>query len=999
MLFKNKQMIKNTNITNSQVIQAGGNVTLSIDKETLEQLNAASCNTPLLKRLVCEKLDICRQMIMHVNETEARKILDTFFTFGVNGLAPEIRQDLYFLRYLLLRYEDKIGDAEQCMELLDEDQLNEIKRINLLLANQKIPEIHSLRPESQAFVLNRFFVKGMYCTIVSEYVNLKQDENDLSITWKYYAGISYFNMHSFEEAEKCLNGVFPVTKCKMHEMVAILSRIQYLFWNNCLKHSAEGLQSAFADLESLLKNHPEAKCGNENLVLGIELQYYFSKDLNLFKSKYQELSPLEKASDEATYYWALSCECEGKFEVALELYQKLKADDDYNIQARIMFCHLMLQKWEKVISIYNLIPVECRTSYHESVMLRALFHVDLDKYQVQLKKIVKKYIGDVDDMFYLACATENRVTDFDETIFPVLQESKSEILSHNNSSIKFGYANLLILSHHGEVAADILKTIEDYDVIDMQSIQLMGENLYRECNIEPSTIERIAELFIDQNREMVLFMKIKYNALLAQRKYLSALKNAKEIYKLTNALGDAYTVVTLAINVDSDNMCEYMPYIHSLMQSKNPEYLMAVAVADLRMGKSDEADRSGYYAMMCLDGEESFDIYGKYVGLNFMSVYEHKGKEVEPEFVKENSAVSVRCDDEVLTFCLEDMNDGWNLEKSQACDSVHIYYSNPIYYQLLDKRLGDSVIIDQKTYKVVSILDKYVYAFRFALNKLVNDPQKSPFPFVAINASSADELIEQLQKSIPETAGNGVLESYINPTNPFGIPIEAICNNRYEDYMEVVRVLLFQENQKLYAGNPIVFQNDEKIRYQYVVTIPTLVVMCQFQALDCLKSMADQIIIPKSTIKFVRKCAYQQKKLQDVSPGKLVNLPGGRFMLFSRDEMMKDAWNSILEICSKFKICDVSKEEVMNLDIVAGMSAETLFASGDFDQWKIDSFVLAKRENAIYVSDDAFYRMLANLLRIPNCNLVGLLHVVEFGNQKRAIEVAEQVEKSNYTVK
>lgn len=39
------------------------------------------------------------------------------------------------------------------------------------------------------------------------------------------------------------------------------------------------------------------------------------------------------------------------------------------------------------------------------------------------------------------------------------------------------------------------------------------------------------------------------------------------------------------------------------------------------------------------------------------------------------------------------------------------------------------------------------------------------------------------------------------------------------------------------------------------------------------------------------------------------------------------------------------------------------------------------------MSDDAFYRMLANLLRIPNCNLVGLLHVVEFGNQKRAIEV------------
>ena len=161
---------------------------------------------------------------------------------------------------------------------------------------------------------------------------------------------------------------------------------------------------------------------------------------------------------------------------------------------------------------------------------------------------------------------------------------------------------------------------------------------------------------------------------------------------------------------------------------------------------------------------------------------------------------------------------------------MHIYYSNPIYYQLLDKRLGDSVIIDQKTYKVVSILDKYVYAFRFALNKLVNNPQKSPFPFVAINASSADELIEQLQKSIPETAGNGVLESYINPTNPFGIPIEAICNNRYEDYMEVVRALLFQENQKLYEGNPIVFQNDEKIRYQYVVTIPILVVMCQFQA-------------------------------------------------------------------------------------------------------------------------------------------------------------------------
>lgn len=60
---------------------------------------------------------------------------------------------------------------------------------------------------------------------------------------------------------------------------------------------------------------------------------------------------------------------------------------------------------------------------------------------------------------------------------------------------------------------------------------------------------------------------------------------------------------------------------------------------------------------------------------------------------------------------------------------------------------------------------------------------------------------------------------------------------------------------------------------------------------------------------------------------------------------------------------------------------------------------LLEHRSSVEMSDDAFYRMLANLLRIPNCNLVGLLHVVEFGKQKRAIEVAEQVEKSNYTVK
>lgn len=990
-----KQLINNTSITGSQVVLAGRDVNINIDADILEKLTNASKNIPLLNRLVSEKIELCKQHILFVNEAEARKLIETFFTFGVQGLLHESSQQLYFLRYLLLRFENKLSEAGDCIEFLDEGFCDEIETINAVLENDgDISRLHTLRSESQAYVLNQLFAKGRYDVITSEYDNLTLVEEKLRITWDYYSGISYFNLHLFEQAINHLEKVFPITKNPMHQMVALISKMQYLFVLNNSKNVCEELRLTFDELENLLIREPGAEYGNENLVLGTELQYYFSFNLGKFEEKYHNLTDKEKSTVDAKYFWALYCERNGNFELALDQYKNIENSDKNDVQFHMMFCNLMLQNWKEVISIYNLIPAEYIEPQHRGIMLQALFHCSRDEYRTQLDKNVKLCSDDIDSMYFLALATEESIEDFDEFIFPILQKNKTKIISNSNIQMKFGYASMLFHAHHGKFCVEVLKSIDDFDVIGNEPIQILCSELYEDHCVEPDKIENIADLFIEQDKEKISFMRLKCNALNDQKKYLSAIKISKELFDLTNELDDACNVVALALNNDPNNMRDYMQYVQLLMKSKVPRHLLAVAAANVQLGKIDEADRYGYYAMMHLDNKDDFEIFSGYVGLDLNSVYEHNNKEVEHEIVKENSAVSLQRDGERITFCLEDMNDDLNLENSHACGAEHIYYTDSGYFQLLDKHVGDRVVLGEKEYIVSSIIDKYVYAFRYALDKLTNNPQKASFPFIAMKSSSVNEMIEQIKTMIPWNNRMNGFEMYYHNDSPIGIPIEWICNGNYDEYIEVVRTLLFGENQTLYAGASTFIPDMEK--YSYVVTVSTLVVMSMFNALDLLDRIKDRIIIPESTVMFLKNCVDNQKKMQVVSPGKMITLSDGRFTIIPPDKTVKDTWKSILKICTRFKISKVSNDEIIGFDVVPGLSIEMLSSSLKLEKCQIDSYILAKRENAIYISDDMFYRTLADLLQIKNGNMTCLMSGENGCYMEKSPELVGTMKRSNY---
>lgn len=225
---------------------------------------------------------------------------------------------------------------------------------------------------------------------------------------------------------------------------------------------------------------------------------------------------------------------------------------------------------------------------------------------------------------------------------------------------------------------------------------------------------------------------------------------------------------------------------------------------------------------------------------------------------------------------------------------------------------------------------------------------------------------------LEETSTSALMQTFWkNNDSPIGIPIEWICNGNYDEYIEVVRTLLFGENQTLYAGASTFIP--DMVKYSYVVTVSTLVVMSLFNALDLLGRIKDRIIIPESTVIFLKKRVDNQKKTQVVSPGKMITLPDGKFKIIPLDKTIKDTWESILEVCTYFKICKVSNDEIIGFDIAPGISAEMLGSSLKLEKCQIDSYILARRENAIYISDDLFYRKLADLLQIQNCNMTGLM--------------------------
>ena len=143
----------------------------------------------------------------------------------------------------------------------------------------------------------------------------------------------------------------------------------------------------------------------------------------------------------------------------------------------------------------------------------------------------------------------------------------------------------------------------------------------------------------------------------------------------------------------------------------------------------------------------------------------------------------------------------------------HAGRRNIEYILLQNKKIGEIVSIDNVQYTVQTIIDRYIHAFQFAINILRKVPEQANFLVIEMDPNTLnptslgrilEETMEKFRKRFGETSGNplaDLLEIYHFRNGETGLPIDALCSRTYDNYIKVIRFLLYTEKQALYAGN------------------------------------------------------------------------------------------------------------------------------------------------------------------------------------------------------
>lgn len=111
------------------------------------------------------------------------------------------------------------------------------------------------------------------------------------------------------------------------------------------------------------------------------------------------------------------------------------------------------------------------------------------------------------------------------------------------------------------------------------------------------------------------------------------------------------------------------------------------------------------------------------------------------------------------------------------------------------------------------------------------------------------------------------------------------------------------------------------------------------------------------------------------------------------DEQLPSIWENILDFCNDLPRESVSNDERIEQDFIEGCTLEKLMAPFGAEKVQLDSFILTKRKNAIYLCDDLFFRKVANIIGIQSINCASLLrNMVE----EEADAITVELSKTNY---
>lgn len=521
-----------------------------------------------------------------------------------------------------------------------------------------------------------------------------------------------------------------------------------------------------------------------------------------------------------------------------------------------------------------------------------------------------------------------------------------------------------------DVAISYLESINLTPLLQKKLIEMLS--MKSELNDKEIEILKNADLSLLDEKTDVNYLNAKISESIG--KELEAINFFKKSFDMTENVVSLSRYIQLSIKnksrIDDKD-------IKVISNCNNVSSLMLSAAAYEYMCRYDESLYCSYKAIYMSDRTYKFrDAYKQFWTINMMY-----NNDIIPKSITQNCVVILdNSRNNKKIYLLED--DVYFDEGKKILNAEIIRTDSYIGLELLQKEKNELVNINGIEYKIIDILNKYVYLTTSSF-KYVNDNK-----YVKVFTSKKDDSedsIDQIKQEMIEVKKrvDNKLDNYQNSKS---LPLSSLINmeKKFEDYAKLINTLLLDKDRILLAGEPI----DLNLSEGFVFDISTLIVLSIMGILDIISdSFCDKIYITMSLKNKFKYFYNNLLKKSNLKESTLCIVDDNK--LFLNETQIIDKikfWKKLNNYVDKFQVVNVEAEN----DELYNKNTEKFF-----DKTQFDLIELAKEKNIPLVSDDLIIRKLCNSYNVRHTNIIQIIKCFS-KNDEEYFDVFIKLAKGNY---
>lgn len=954
-------------------------------------------NGVLLNNLLENSLKIIKKNVNDGYILKANNFISKIFTCGISGVKDDNLIKLYYYKGIINLNINNDEEIEICInkiESIDDKSflLNKL-RIKYILYRSAENTFDGFLKQISKYLTEEIEVKKLeieYLVIKQKYIEVierygKLESNDEKVN--YLLAIAYLNSDMFEKAIECINKSIEKNNTIKYRLINEQARVFKVIFN--IKRIGYVTKEQMTVLEETYKTLESIKLDIVDISTNFRISYYctilniliYSKN-KLFEKVYSDVPYDLKDKYEIKSLLALFYAHSGELLKSATIYEELYKRNNYEYDLMAMFEALLNSKqYDTIILRFNELN---ESQYDEKGIIISSYLCAMSCNGKNIEDYAEKYDKVYRQKPYYNINMINLYNDnvnLKKKYFDYLKDSLKD------NSISFTYQAIEIAKQMNWLEDEI--EILEKTQFDLNELKEMLAELYMNANNYES-LNKAQELLDNQLKK--INGNFKLYLLKGQVEY--RLKNWKEslkYYKLAFDINKNEFIASDIVNLMLQNDCkegleELCTYIRS--KTNRSDMLMIVAMAYDFMGKSGTADELSFQALYSEKNNISENLMQQFIGMHMSRILHSVTDKINTfDRIGEDCVCSLcnKANNEVINICINSQR-SYESGENKIFNAKHISMNNDLAIELLGLEINDEVELNGVLYIVKDLVDKYVYLFRYITQLFTDLNPKSKF-LRTIEISNPDNILEDIRCFCNEfDKGNSIIDLYKFDDKNIGIPLDLLTQSEFNQYINLVDLLLNNKNQILYSGERN--HNVDFNSYNTVVlTLSSIVILYELNKLYLLDNIKDKIIIPASLKNEIFNCYKNAVIMKKRGGGRLFfSNDSDKTALFidNKENNIDKQWKDIYEYVKSLKTEDMGEFQM-------DKTLNNLLKFCNICQ--CESILLCKKYNAIVLCDDLFLRRMCTLMNADNTNIVSLIDVI---NDEESVKLITELANKNY---